>query len=52
MSNQGSLDAGSTEVIVNEMQMLGGRSGAGAPAKVAEEAAVAPTADFDDDIPF
>jgi hypothetical protein len=35
------------------MQMLGGKpSGAGAPAKSAEQAGPAPAGDFDDDIPF
>ncbi|MEE9571326.1 MAG: single-stranded DNA-binding protein [Gammaproteobacteria bacterium] len=46
-------DRWSTEIIANEMQMLGGRAGSGAPA---QEAAVAeapqPGAEFDDDIPF
>lgn len=44
-------DRWTTEVIANEMQMLGGRPDAGAPAKVAE-AAAGPPPDFDDDIPF
>jgi len=49
-------DRWTTEVIANEMQMLGGRPGSGAPAQ-APAAAVAdgpPAAsgEFDDDIPF
>jgi single-strand DNA-binding protein len=51
-------DRYTTEVIANEMQMLGGRPGSGAPAQ-SESApppagAVPPPADsgFDDDIPF
>ena len=50
-------DRYTTEVIANEMQMLGGRPGSGAPAR-AESApppgAVPPPSDggFDDDIPF
>lgn len=59
-------DRYTTEIVANEMQMLGGRSdtGAGAPPRAAPEAApaAAPAAaastassdsgDFDDDIPF
>lgn len=47
-------DRWTTEIVANEMQMLGGRPGAGAPAKMADEhaAAPAPAGDFDDDIPF
>lgn len=46
-------DRWTTEVIANEMQMLGGRPGSGAPAQTAAvpDAAPANTA-FDDDIPF
>ncbi len=48
-------DRWTTEVIANEMQMLGGRPGSGAPAQ-APSAAVADappaSAEFDDDIPF
>ena len=51
-------DRYTTEVIANEMQMLGGRPGSGAPAR-SESApppagAIPPPADsgFDDDIPF
>ncbi len=48
-------DRWTTEVIANEMQMLSGRSGGGAPA-VAEPAQAPAHAsggdDFDDDIPF
>ena len=50
-------DRYTTEVVANEMQMLGGRQGSGAPAKAESQppaGAVAPPADsgFDDDIPF
>jgi single-strand DNA-binding protein len=47
-----------TEIIADEMQMLGGRSGGGAPASSSHDSAPsgpapAPAADdFDDDIPF
>jgi single-strand DNA-binding protein len=45
-------DRWSTEVVADEMQMLGGRAEASAPARSAP-AAVAESADaFDDDIPF
>ena len=46
-------DRWSTEIIANEMQMLGGRAGAGAPAQseaVAETPQ--PSSEFNDDIPF
>ena len=58
--NQGN-DRYSTEIVANEMQMLGGRSGMGEPSASAEHsteetgrhpAATAPADDFDDDIPF
>jgi len=52
-------DRWSTEVIANEMQMLGSRPGAGAPAmeasgggRPAAAPPAAPAEDFDDDIPF
>ncbi len=50
-------DRYTTEVIANEMQMLGGRPGSGAPARAESgppAGAVPPPADsgFDDDIPF
>lgn len=53
-------DRWSTEIVANEMQMLGGRADASAPARAASagagaSAAVAeagPTDEFDDDIPF
>ena len=53
-------DRYSTEVIADEMQMLGGRSGAGAPAMSDSGPPPAPPpqgggsagGDFDDDIPF
>ncbi len=48
-------DRWTTEVIANEMQMLGGRPGSGAPSQAPSAAvADAPPAstEFDDDIPF
>jgi single-strand DNA-binding protein len=47
-------DRWTTEIIANEMQMLGGRPDAGAPARAAEPAGASagPMPDFDDDIPF
>jgi single-strand DNA-binding protein len=55
-------DRYTTEIVANEMQMLGSRAGAGGgesrprPPAAAEERAPAPTApeggEFDDDIPF
>ena len=51
-------DRWSTEVIADEMQMLGGRPGSGAPAMAAAAGAGGgappspPADDFDDDIPF
>ena len=52
-------DRWSTEIVANEMQMLGGRPGSGAPAQAAARAAAppaaapqAPSGEFDDDIPF
>jgi single-strand DNA-binding protein len=53
-------DRYTTEIVANEMQMLGGRQGMGTPAYEGEgesqsRPAAAPstaTADFDDDIPF
>ncbi len=48
-------DRYTTEIVANEMQMLGGRGGgAGAPEPRRQPAAVAETAsdDLDDDIPF
>jgi single-strand DNA-binding protein len=50
-------DRWTTEIVANEMQMLGGRSGAGAPAAPRSQdqgggAPAAPAEDFDDDIPF
>ena len=48
-------DRWSTEIVANEMQMLGGRPGSGAPAQAAAPPAAAPQApsgEFDDDIPF
>ncbi len=51
-------DRWTTEINVDQMQMLGGRSGAGAPAsapppQAAEPvAAAAQTQEFEDDIPF
>ena len=47
-------DRYTTEIVANEMQMLGGRSGAGMPDSRPSSAPQqsAPTNDFDDDIPF
>ena len=51
-------DRYSTEVVANEMQMLGGRGGGGAPAMTGGPPASGPKSgpppsdDFDDDIPF
>jgi len=49
-------DRYTTEIVADEMQMLGGRSGGGAPAmsdSPPASAAVQPSGDdFDDDIPF
>ncbi|MDX1563085.1 MAG: single-stranded DNA-binding protein [Gammaproteobacteria bacterium] len=53
-------DRWTTEIIANEMQMLGGRPDASAPARSAPAKAAAsgggapsgPPAEFDDDIPF
>jgi single-strand DNA-binding protein len=50
-------DRWSTEVIANEMQMLGGRSDASAPARSGSQAPTAvadsgPPDEFNDDIPF
>ncbi|MBN1238795.1 MAG: single-stranded DNA-binding protein [Gammaproteobacteria bacterium] len=51
-------DRWTTEIVANEMQMLGGRPGSGAPASRGsqEQGAPAPAGppgeDFDDDIPF
>jgi len=63
--DQGGQDRYTTEIVANDMQMLGGRgAGGGAPAndfdqtsqaasKAAQSpAAGVPTSDFDDDIPF
>lgn len=51
-------DRWSTEIIANEMQMLGGRSDASAPARSGSQSSPAAVADsgppdeFNDDIPF
>jgi single-strand DNA-binding protein len=46
-------DRWTTEVIANEMQMLGGRPGSGAPAQATAVADASPAnTEFDDDIPF
>ncbi|MFQ5609849.1 MAG: single-stranded DNA-binding protein, partial [Woeseiaceae bacterium] len=64
--DQNGNDRWSTEVIADEMQMLGGRSGAGAPAMGGDsgpppgppaqrgggKSGGGASADFDDDIPF
>ncbi len=57
---QDGQDRYTTEIVANEMQMLGGRGGSGfdsAPASQSEPAAAKPAPapavdDFDDDIPF
>ena len=47
-------DRWTTEIVANEMQMLGGRADASAPARSAApaEPVAGPPADMDDDIPF
>ncbi len=50
-------DRYTTEVVADEMQMLGGRSGGGAPAASQDSGSSSPSPqsspdDFDDDIPF
>ena len=51
-------DRWTTEIVANEMQMLGGRPGSGAPASRGQDQGGAPAPagppneDFDDDIPF
>ena len=54
-------DRYTTEIVANEMQMLGGRGGGGAPSSGMSDSTSAPAnapadaasaADFDDDIPF
>ena len=54
-------DRYTTEIVANEMQMLGGRGGGGAPSSNMSSSTSAPAnapanaaseADFDDDIPF
>jgi single-strand DNA-binding protein len=48
-------DRWTTEVIANEMQMLGSRPGSGAPAQASAPAMAEPppaAAEFNDDIPF
>ena len=48
-------DRWTTEIVANEMQMLGGRPDASAPARVAESgppSAPPSGGEFDDDIPF
>jgi single-strand DNA-binding protein len=45
-------DRWSTEIIANEMQMLGGRAGSGAPAQAVVAEAPPASTEFDDDIPF
>lgn len=60
--DQNGQDRYTTEIVANDMQMLGGRGGASndsfdeSPRRPAESAAAAagdvPTSDFDDDIPF
>ena len=59
--DQNGHDRYTTEIVANDMQMLGSRGGAGAPVEDFDEApaksanqsgAGVPTTDFDDDIPF
>ncbi len=55
--DQNGNDRWTTEVIADEMQMLGGRAGSGAPAMDEAPSPSAPppsggSDDFDDDIPF
>ena len=63
--DQNGQDRYSTEIVANDMQMLGGRGTGGAPAENFDQtpqvastgggataAAGVPTSDFDDDIPF
>ncbi|KPK61484.1 MAG: single-stranded DNA-binding protein [Gammaproteobacteria bacterium SG8_31] len=57
--DQSGQDRYTTEIVANEMQMLGGRAGAGAPASGGEsrgfgssEPASGPEPVLDDDIPF
>jgi single-strand DNA-binding protein len=47
-------DRWTTEIVANEMQMLGGRADSSAPARSSSAAAVSggPPGDMDDDIPF
>lgn len=57
--DQNGQDRYTTEIVANDMQMLGGRGGDAASSEsfsdataAAPEAAGVPTSDFDDDIPF
>ncbi len=55
--DQNGNDRWTTEIIADEMQMLGGRTGAGAPAMSDTQPPAAPPPgaqadEFDDDIPF
>ena len=57
--DQSGNDRYTTEIVADEMQMLGGRSGAGAPAMSDSRPSAPPPqqssnagGDFDDDIPF
>ena len=59
--DQNGQDRYTTEIVANDMQMLGSRGGVGAPVENFDEApakstnqsgAGVPTTDFDDDIPF
>ena len=55
--DQSGNDRWTTEIVANEMQMLGGRTGSGAPAMNDSPPPSAPppkggSDDFDDDIPF
>jgi len=54
--DQGGQDRYTTEIVADQVQMLGGKGGEGHPApqpsQAAPAAAPAPDKDFDDDIPF
>ena len=45
-------DRWTTEIIANDMQMLGGRADSSAPARTSSAAMSGPPNDLDDDIPF
>ena len=45
-------DRYSTEIVANDMQMIGGRSGGGGQSQGGQQGSEPPADDFDDDIPF